>query len=114
MNKTVQMNTLRIGAVQVGIIVITIFTAIVHLTRNFPDPMFILNGLGYFTLLAGLLAPLPFLTKSRSMTRWAFIAFTAVTILAWLAIGERILIGYIDKSLEVILIALLFIDGRSK
>lgn len=110
--KSVRMTKVRIGAVQIGIIVLTIAIALIHFTRNFPDPMFMLNGLGYLTLLGGLLLPLPQLARYRSAIRWAFIAFTVVTILAWVAIGERILIGYIAKLIEVGLIGLLFVDAR--
>jgi hypothetical protein len=106
------MTNVRIGAVQIGIMVLTITTAIIHFTRNFPDVMFMLNGLGYLTLLVALFFPNAQLARYRSKIRWAFIAFTAVTILAWVAMGERILIGYLDKLIEVVLIGLLFIDAR--
>ena len=39
---------------RIGIVVLTLATALIHLQLNFPDPVFILNGLGYLTLLAAL------------------------------------------------------------
>ena len=39
---------------RVGIALLTLATALIHLQLNFPDPAFILNGLGYLTLLAAL------------------------------------------------------------
>lgn len=40
-----------------GIIILVLGTASIHLTLNFPDPVFILNGLGYLALLAALYLP---------------------------------------------------------
>ncbi|MBI5030828.1 MAG: hypothetical protein HZB51_09895 [Chloroflexi bacterium] len=111
---SVRMTNVRIGTVQIGIMVLTIATALIHFTRNFPDVMFMLNGLGYLTLLVALFLPNAQLARHRSKIRWALIAFTAVTILAWVAMGERILIGYVDKLIEVVLIGLLVIDGRER
>ena len=39
---------------RIGIIVLTLGTAFTHISLNFPDPLFILNGMGYLTLLASL------------------------------------------------------------
>jgi hypothetical protein len=46
--------------VQVAIILLAAITAIIHLSLSFPDPMFILNDLGFLTLTAALFLPLPF------------------------------------------------------
>ena len=45
-----------INPLKVGVIVLTIGTALIHL-QGFP--LFILNGLGYLTLLAALTLPIP-------------------------------------------------------
>lgn len=112
MNERSSKNT-SLRAVQVGIILLTISTAIIHLALGLPNKfiMFILNGLGYLGLLAMLYLP-PF-AKFRKLARWGLIAYTAITILAWVFIGERSLIGYIDKAIEALLIALLIIEGRT-
>ena len=110
---SIRMMSVRIGATQNAIIVLTLVTALIHFTRNFPDMMFMLNGLGYLTLLVTLFLPISQVARYRSKIRWAFIAFTVVTILAWVALGERILIGYVAKLSELVLIALLFIDART-
>jgi hypothetical protein len=39
-------------AIRVGVVLLTLIAAAVHLSLLFPDPAFILNGLGYLTLLA--------------------------------------------------------------
>jgi len=114
----------RIGTLQIGVIVLTVFTALVHLWLAYEQltigmaggVMFVFNGLGYLGLLAALYLPLPieFVNQNRSLVRWALIAFALVTILAWAAIGERSLIGYTDKTIEVVLVILLFVESRQK
>ena len=98
------------GALQAGIALLTLATALIHLQLNFPDPMFILNGLGYLALLAALF--LPSLVRYRGLVRWALIGYTALTILLWLLLGARTPIGYVDKVIEIVLIALLLIEAR--
>lgn len=100
------------AAIRAGIIVLTLATALIHLQLNFPDPVFIMNGLGYLGLLAALYLPLPQLSRYRNLARWALIGFTALTIFLWVLFGARIPIGYIDKAIEIALIALLLLDAR--
>ena len=114
----------RIGALQLVIIILVLATALVHLglgAQQLQDGMmggmmFILNGFGYIGLLAALYLPLPikFVTQNRALVRWALMAFAVITILAWLAIGIRDIVGYSTKSIEVILIVLLLIESRQK
>lgn len=101
-------------AIRAGIIVLTLATALIHLQLNFPDPVFILNGLGYLTLLSALYLPIPQLSRYRNITRWALIGFTALTIFLWILFGARIPIGYIDKIIEIALITLLLLDARRR
>jgi hypothetical protein len=106
------MNANRIGGLQIGIILLTVATAVIHLVLGVPNmlPMFVLNGIGYLVLVIALY--LPRLAAYRTYTRWALIAFTAVTIIGWVVIGERNTIAYVDKLIEVALIVLLFIEMR--
>ncbi|MBN1145796.1 MAG: hypothetical protein JXA78_00970 [Anaerolineales bacterium] len=106
------MGNTKFGTLQIGIILLTLATAAIHLWLGIPNnfTMFILNGVGYLALLVALY--LPQLKKYQSWVRWAFIAYTAVTVIAWVAIGSRNAIGYADKLIEAALIALLFIEGR--
>jgi hypothetical protein len=99
-------------AIRIGVVVLTLITAIVHLSLLFPDPVFILNGFGYLTLLAALYLPIPRLVPHRPLVRWILIGYTLLTILAWVAIGERTLLGYSTTSVEVALVILLLIEGR--
>ena len=97
---------------RVGIVVLTLATALIHLQLAFPDPAFILNGLGYLTLLATLYLPLPRVARYRNTARWALIGYTALTIFLWALLGARTPIGYIDKIIEILLILLLLAEAR--
>jgi hypothetical protein len=84
-------------ALRVGIVLLTLVTALIHLQLAFPDPMFILNGLGYLALLAALYLPIPQLAPYRNIVRWVFIGYTALTLTLWLIIGERTGAGLIVR-----------------
>jgi hypothetical protein len=99
-------------AIRIGVVVLTLITAIVHLSLLFPDPVFILNGLGYLTLLAALYLPIPRLVPHRRLVRWTLIGYAMLTILAWVAIGERTPLGYSTTAAEVALVLLLLVEGR--
>ena len=105
----------------VGIFLLTLATAFIHLYLaftaipyfglNFGVILFILNGLGYLGLLAALLLPIPQLARFRSAARWALVAYATLTIVLWLIMAPLYdIIGYIDKAIEVALIALLITD----
>ncbi len=106
----------RLGAVQIGIIILTLATALIHLQLLFPDVLFILNGLGYLALLAAYFLPVDLARNNHNLVRWLFIIFTVVTVLAWVAIGDKSWpagsLGYLAKLIELVLIALLVVDGR--
>ena len=99
-------------AIRIGVVVLTLITAIVHLSLLFPDPVFILNGLGYLTLLVVLYLPNPRLAPYRRVVRWTLIGYAALTTLLWVAIGERTVLGYSTTADEVALIMLLLVEGR--
>ena len=99
-------------ALRIGIVVLTLVAAFIHFSLNFPDPMFILNGLGYLTLLAALYLPIPQLSPYRHVARWLLIGYTALTFILWLAIGVRNTIGYVAAADEVALTLLLLLEAR--
>ncbi len=98
-----------------GIIVLTLATALIHLILGFrvPDTLFILNGLGYIALLIGLYF-VPQLAGMRSLIRWAFILYTAVTIILFFvfqgADAFSSVLGLVTKVIELALIVLLWLD----
>ena len=97
-----------------GIVVLTLGTAAIHLQLNFPDPVFILNGLGYLALLAALYVPLPPLARYANVVRWVLAAYATITILLWVMVGARNGLAYADKAIEVALITLLLIEARGR
>lgn len=107
---------LRLSALQIGIIILTLATALIHFSLLFPDFVFILNGLGYLVLLAAYFLPIDFTKRRHNLVRWAFVAFILVTILGWVAIGDKSwpagALGYMTKLIEIVLIGFLIIDGR--
>ena len=106
----------KLGWVQFGLIITTVITAAIHLYLGikFSDTLFILNGIGFLALLIGLFLPIPLAQNNRSLIRWALLGFAAVTILAWLVIGDKSwpsgALGYITKFNEVLLLAFLWMD----
>ncbi|HEX2738963.1 MAG TPA: hypothetical protein VHM69_00845 [Rubrobacter sp.] len=97
----------------IGVIVLTIGTALIHLYLGLQGfPLFILNGLGYLTLLAALTLPIPRISDYRSLTRWVLAGYAALTVLLWILFGARNFIGYTDKIIELALISLLLLDAR--
>jgi hypothetical protein len=104
---------------QIGIAILTVLTAAIHffIGLTLPSNLFILNGIGYLSLLAAYLLPMSLLAQRRSLIRWAFIGYTAFTILAWLWLavirnGDLSPMGLFTKAIEVLLIIALFMDGR--
>jgi len=106
----------RLGGMQLVILLLVAATALIHLWKGVSDGllMFIANGLGYLVLGAAAYLPIPPLANVRVLAKWALLAFTVVTIIGWVVIGERSPIGFADKAIEVVLVILLFIDLRRK
>jgi hypothetical protein len=117
---------------QTGIILAVLITAALHLAAAFdkvlfpdgPDPLFILNGLGYLGLLGAYFLPIPFFQQRHKLVRGALVAFVIVTIVAWLVIWVGLYVirdgtpffshdsiyGVPSKIDELILLALLWND----
>jgi len=99
-------------AIRIGVVALTLMAAVVHLSLVFPDPVFIINGIGYLVLLAALYLPVARLVPHRRAMRWTLIGYATLTILAWVAIGERTPLGYSTTAGEVALVLLLLVEGR--
>lgn len=104
----------RTRPAQIALIILTIATALLHFERAIEDPdirvLFILNGIGFFALLAAFY--MPQFQKFHSWVRWAFIIYTAITIalyFVWVAMsGEwTIPVGPIAKIVEGAMIVIL-------
>lgn len=108
--------TSRALPIRLGIIVLTVVTAAVHLYLGFQGlPLFVLNGLGYLALLAALYLPVPRLVPYQNAVRWVLVGYTALTIVLWLVItgGISAAVGYMDKIVEVLLIIMLLAEARA-
>ena len=85
---------MKLTGKQIGIIILTLITALLHLAAAFdkelfpegPDPLFILNGLGYLGLLGAYFLPIPFFQQRHELVRRGFILFAIITIAAWVFI----------------------------
>ena len=128
--------TTRFGALQIAICVLSLITAAVHIylgvltnvmVATQPEAtaaaggaaalgvfaaLFYLDGLGYIVLTAALYHPA--LARFRRWTRWALIALTVATIIAYFALiqGNYDALGIGDKIIEVVLIVLLVVEDR--
>jgi hypothetical protein len=114
-------SSVKLG-LRVGIFLLTLATAVIHLYLaftaipyyglNFGVMLFILNGLGYLGLLAALQLPIPQLARFRNAARWTLVAYAALTIVLFFVMAPFYeFIGYLDKAIEVALIALLIADA---
>ena len=108
----------RMGRLQVGIVILTVTTAVIHLTlvHSLMDIAFVLNSLGYLALLAVLYLPVPFFVGRRGLVRLALMGLAALTIIAWIVMGDKSWwLGYVTKAVEMVLIVLLWLENqRSK
>lgn len=110
----------HIGALQVGIMLLTVFTAGIHLyLSSEPDEdlrlWFLLNGLGYLGLVAALY--LPQVAQFRHLVRLTLIAYTALTIVMWILLADHSSLDPLDavtKAAEIVLIVLLLIEERTQ
>lgn len=105
----------NLSAKQWAVVALTAATALIHLVAlgiALGDVLFILNGVGYFALVVGLYF-VPDLASQRSLIRWAFIGYTALTIVLYFFINPDpfgSVLGLITKAIELILIILLWLD----
>jgi hypothetical protein len=104
-----------------GIILFCLITAYLHLSL-YPDFSFVLNGVGYISLLAAYFLPIPFLQERdiHVILWWGLVIYTVTTILLWVIIGDMHFVmgtssatGYYAKTAEILLLTCLWAD-RSK
>lgn len=100
------------GIVQIAIMLLTVATALIHITLAFPSWLFILNGAGYLALLAALYWPALWASRTRATVRWLLFAYAALTVMAWIAMGDRTVLAYVTKGVEVLLLVLLVVESR--
>jgi hypothetical protein len=115
------------------IILLVLATAILHLAAAFdqvlfptgvPDPLFLLNGLGYLGLLGAYFLPIPFFQQNHKLVWRVLFGYAILTIVAWIVIWVGInvigngvpffsrdsIYGVPAKIIEVILLTQLWRD----
>ncbi len=108
---------MNLSTKQWGIVALAVATALIHIvlalgSEGFFLVIFLLNGLGYLGLAAGLYF-VPQLQGQRALVRWALLGFTAVTFILYFVFNWQGLsspIGLIDKTIELLLIILIWQD----
>ena len=120
---------MKLSTRQYAIIVLGLGTAALHfgaaldrvLFPDGPDPVFILNGLGYLGLLGAYFLPIPFFQARHKIVWSVLVGYVILTIVAWLVIwvgfnvirdgmpffAHDSLYGVPAKIIEVILLFLL-------
>ena len=95
-------------ALRVGIVVLTLSTSYIHFTLG--GLMFLANAVGFLVFAVAMVAPLAIASRYRWLIRAALIVFTLGSIGGWLLFGARYWLGYLDKAIEIGLIALLLVE----
>jgi hypothetical protein len=94
---------MKLTAKHNGIVLLGLFTAILHLAAAFdktlfpdsPDPLFILNGLGYIGLLGAYFLPINFFQERHKLVWRTLFGYAILTIVAWIYIWviQYVIIG---------------------
>jgi hypothetical protein len=84
------------------VVSLTLATALIHASLG--GMLFTANALAYPTLAVAMVVPGP-IGRIRWLVRVGLIGFTAATIGGWLLFGARFPLAYLDKAIEVGLVA---------
>jgi len=95
-------------ALRVVVVSLALATAYIHLTLG--SLLFLANAAGYAVLAVGMIVPIGIIARNRWLVRAALLGFTTVTIVGWALIGPRFMLAYVDKGIELALIALLVVE----
>lgn len=112
-----QLGNMKVEPVRVGIALVTLLTAVIHL--NLGELLFILNGVGYLALWAALFLPIAAFAKWQGQIRWLFVGYTLVTIILYFVshpngVWQEDGLGVATKFIEVLLLLLLIYDGQDR
>lgn len=109
-----------LGPIRYCIVASAVTTAVIHLLEGLDNaPLLLLNGLGYFALVAALYLPVAILDSLRHRLRQFLIGYTLLAIVLFFVThpwgmhnGQIEWLGLGTKVVELVLIALLLIEIR--
>jgi hypothetical protein len=94
---------MKLTGKQYAIVLLVVFTALLHLAAAFdkalfpdsPDPLFILNGLGFLGLLGAYFLPIKFFQDRHKLVWRVLFGYIILTIAAWIFIWviQSVIIG---------------------
>jgi hypothetical protein len=98
--------------VRIAVALALLATAGIHVWLALPTNllMFYVNAAGFATLAILYVYPTSLITRPR--VTQLIVVWTSATILFWLAIGERTLIAYLDKIIELAVLGLLWLEQK--
>jgi hypothetical protein len=97
----------RISANRLVVVALTLATAAIHASLG--GLLFTANASGYTILAVAMIAPGP-IGQVRWLVRIALMGFAAATIGGWVLFGTRFPLAYLDKMIEVVLVAAVAVD----
>ena len=89
------------------IVLLTLTTAAIH--ASLEGWLFAMNAVGYSALATLMIVPGP-IGRYRWLVRLALLGFTAATIAGWVIFGSRFWLAYVDKAVELAVVAFLAIE----
>lgn len=92
----------RVSVLRFLVVTLALATAAIHASLG--GMLFLANAVGYATFAVAMVVPGP-LGRIRWLVRVALLGFTAATVGGWLLFGARFPLAYLDKAIEVGLIA---------
>jgi hypothetical protein len=127
MMNSIAENRPRIGPVQVGVILMALVTAGIHLYYDLyvEDPatpgfwLFLGNVIGFVVLPAALYSPIPLVRRFRRAVRTVLIAQATASVISFLYVYLLILqtsfdrVGLVAKAAEILVIVLLTVDAAT-
>lgn len=97
-------------ALRLSVVGLAFATAAIHATLG--GWLFLANAAGYTVLALTMIAPSAFIGRWRWVVRAALLGFTVATIVGWFMFGARFPLAYVDKAIELVLLAVLLAEVR--